>query len=82
MDMICNTIFADLTGCGAQCSFAQSVLAPSSCFPSLVYAGKRVDAETCYPPSTRSTLKGPIATVQKYQELLATAPRPSRSRRC
>ena len=73
MDMICNTTFADLTGCGAQCSFAQSVLAPSSCFPSLVYAGKRVDAETCYPPSTRATLKGPIATVQKYQELLATA---------
>ena len=49
--MISNTTFADLTGCAAQCSFAQSVSAPSACFPSLVYVGKRVDALTCDPPS-------------------------------
>jgi hypothetical protein len=51
MDMISNTTFADLTGCGAQCSFAQSVLAPSPCFPNLVYAGNRTDADTCLDPS-------------------------------
>ncbi len=51
MDMISNTTFADLTGCGAQCSFAQSVLAPSSCFPNLIYAGNRTDADTCLDPS-------------------------------
>ena len=51
IDLISNTTFADLTGCGAQCSFAQSVSAPSACFPFLVYAGKRSGADECLDPS-------------------------------
>ena len=55
IDLISNTTFADLTGCGAQCSFAQSVRAPSACFPKLVYAGERTDNETCAPPAKPSS---------------------------
>ena len=55
IDIMSNTTFADLTGCGAQCTFAQSVSAPStsSCFLNLAYAGVRTQQgnETCLPPS-------------------------------
>ena len=50
IDIISNTTFADLTGCGAQCSFAASNKAPSACFPTLVVVGVRTDNETCVPP--------------------------------
>jgi hypothetical protein len=52
--LIATSTFAGLTGCGAQCSFAQSASAPSACFPSLVYAGKRTNADTCLDPSFRT----------------------------
>lgn len=43
IDLISNTTFADLTGCGAQCSWAPSNKAPSSCLPDLVYIGVRIN---------------------------------------
>jgi len=42
----------ELTGCGAQCSYAPAAAYPSTCFPRMVYKGVRTSTTTCTDPST------------------------------